>query len=263
MKGLHIFLHSVRQVTGNLDSALRISALPFAIQVLAALILLGPDMMMDSGFSPDTANIGYFGSVALNLVVTIFTSLWIAIAWHRFVLRNEVPQGFVPSFAAPRSLAYFGRSFVIGLLCIAVAIPLGVVAGVIAAGLSGATGPGLGSMFILFVLVYLPVAVISYRLSTALPGIALDEERAFSAGWEATKGETETFFVLSVISVVAFFVLSFGGSFLLSFLGTLVLGDVSILSFAWDVALGWMMLMVGLSILTTLYGHYIEKRPLV
>jgi hypothetical protein len=34
------------------------------------------------------------------------------------------------------------------------------------------------------------------------------------------------------------------------------------LSLIWQCVFGWISVMVGLSVLTTLYGHYIEKRAL-
>ena len=37
----------------------------------------------------------------------------------------------------------------------------------------------------------------------------------------------------------------------------------SLFALLWGGAAGWVQLMVSASILTTLYGHYIEKRPLV
>lgn len=257
MKGLLIFLHALRQVTRNLDSALKVSALPYAIQIVAGLILLGPTMFYGQGPDPSmaVAGGGMFASAMLDLVIALFTSVWIAVGWHRFILKNETPTGFVPAFVGRRNWAYFVRSFGIGLLCILAAFPLGMVGGLIAFPFFGEGGPGFAGIAIIFIVTYLPITMISYRLSTALPGCALDAQSAFGAGWEATRGETATILALAVISVVVFFLGSFVGDF--------VLGGFSILRLAWSLLFGWFAIMVGLSILTTLYGHYIEGRPLV
>ena len=37
----------------------------------------------------------------------------------------------------------------------------------------------------------------------------------------------------------------------------------SLIASAWSFVSQWIVIMVGVSILTTLYGHYVEERPLV
>jgi hypothetical protein len=51
-------------------------------------------------------------------------------------------------------------------------------------------------------------------------------------------------------------------SFAVALVGTLAFQAIG-LGLVWDFVFGWVQLMVGVSILTTLYGHYIEKRPLM
>ena len=43
----------------------------------------------------------------------------------------------------------------------------------------------------------------------------------------------------------------------------LIFDRIPVVSIIWDIAVTWLVTMVGVSILTTLYGHYIQKRPLV
>jgi hypothetical protein len=58
---------------------------------------------------------------------------------------------------------------------------------------------------------------------------------------------------------------------LLSVIGAMLLGLPNMFLFApgsvpgliWQVVTQWVTVMVGASILTTLYGHYVEGRPLV
>ena len=257
MKGLTIFSHSLRQVTGNLEGALKVSALPYAAQFLASLALLGPAAM--AGQADPAAAFSAEGGpsivlVLLNLVITLVASIWIAVAWHRYILKNEAPTGFVPIFNGNRIFAYFLRSLGIAVLFIVLAIPLGIVAALIAAPFFSITGPNVVGMLIIMVITYVPLAVLAYRLSTSLPAMALDEGGSFLAGWEATKGENGAIAVLAVVSVL----LVFAGSAI----GIFVLGKVLVLALAWAFAFNWLVMMVGVSILTTLYGHYIEKRAL-
>ncbi len=257
MKGLEIFSHSLRQVTGNLDGALKVSALPYAAQFLANLALLGPAAM--AGHADPAAAFSAEGGpsivlILLNLVFTLVTSIWMAVAWHRYILKSEAPTGFVPNFNGNRILAYFLRSLGIAVLFIVLAIPLGIVAALIAAPFFSMTGPSVIGMLIIMVITYVPLAVLAYRLSTSLPAMALDEGGSFLAGWDATKGENGAIAVLAVISVLLMFVGSMIGIFVFS--------KLLILSLAWAFAFNWLVAMVGVSILTTLYGHYIEKRAL-
>ena len=258
MKGLDIFLHSLKQVLGNLPGALKVSALPYAVQFLAAILLIGPAMMsgsMDPSAMMSGEGAPNFALVLLNLLITLVTSIWIAVAWHRYILKNEAPAGFVPAFRGDRILAYFLRAFGIGLLCVLLAIPLGIVAGLIAFPFMSVNGPGIIGLLLIMLITYFPLAVISYRLATALPAAALDESGPFLAGWEATRGQNGTIAVLALITVLVMF-----GS---SVVGLYILGGVMPLFIAWTLAFNWIATMVGLSILTTLYGHYIEKRELV
>jgi hypothetical protein len=171
------------------------------------------------------------------------------------VLKGETPSGFVPPFNKDRIMAYFTRSFGIGLLCVVLAIPLGLLGAAIVFPFMAQTGPTPFGMVVIFFVTYVPIAAISYRLSTALPATALDTASAFSAGWDATKGQTTTFILLALLSVGVYFVVSE--------VGIRLFGGIAGLGLIWNFILNWIATLIGLSILTTLYGHYIEGRPLV
>jgi len=258
MKGLQIFLHSVPQVTGNLSEALRVSLVPYAIQMAVALSLMGPlavasqEPALRFGGEGPTENLL---SALLVVLATGITSVWVTIAWHRFVLKGETPTGWVPGFAGGRSWKYFLRSLGIVLLCIVAAIPLGVVVGGIAATVLDPLANSNLLGLITSVFVILPISFISYRLSAALPAPALDKVGPLTEGWDATKDAKGAIWLLSLMTTV----LMSG----LSYLASLILGDSIAPAIVWELVFGWVVLMIGLSILTTLYGHYIEGRPLV
>lgn len=258
MKGVQIFTHSLKQVLGNLSGAIQVSAIPYAIQFIAAFVLTRPDRMASMAGDPMAMmqNQPSLVAMLLSLVVTIATSVWIAVAWHRFVLKNEVPSGFVPPIHSDRMLGYFLRALGIALICIVLGLVLGFVAGLIGGAIAYATGSVVVTLIFVAIIVYFPIFVIAYRLSTSLPAPAVaDEAGPFMAGWEATKGDTGTFIGLGVISAAIMFANGF--------LSMYVFGGSMILFLIWSLAFNWLATMVGLSILTTLYGHYIEKRELV
>jgi hypothetical protein len=87
-----------------------------------------------------------------------------------------------------------------------------------------------------------------------MPGAALDGGAGIGDAWAATKGEWP-----AMLSLALGFLLV---SILLGLLAA-VLAIVPVVGIVAQLAVNWFIGMLGLSILTTLYGHYIEKRPLV
>ncbi|CAN1560806.1 hypothetical protein MCELHM10_02636 [Paracoccaceae bacterium] len=257
MKGVAIFLHSLRQVTGNLPSAIKVSALPYAVQFLVTFFLTRPDKIAAMANDPAAMMAGGPSLIAqlLSFLVIFATSVWMAVAWHRFVLRNESPSSFVPPIDPDRMLGYFLRSLGVGVICFLLLIVFGFVAGLVGGAVAYATGSTFILLLVVAILVYFPVFVIAYRLMTALPAPAVaDEAGPFMAGWDATKGQNETFIGLGVISALVIFANGF--------IVFNLVGASTVLFLAWTLAFNWFATMVGLSILTTLYGHYIEKRAL-
>lgn len=251
MKGVQIFVHSVRQVFGNLGDAIKISALPYAIQMLAVFLLLGsidrtgPEMM--SGLTGT-----FILKLTLVIVVTLVTSMWMAVVWHCFILRNERPTGFIPRFLPNRIWAYFRRTLgIIGIFAI-----LGVAFGTVAGLVTGLLFPkGRLRLMSFMILLYFPLLIIFYRFATALPAAAVGALVSFSAGWDATRWEGGTFAMLAVITIL----LQLAGEVV----DIYVFGGSGVSSDIWNLLFDWILGLVLLSILTTLYGHYIERRELV
>jgi hypothetical protein len=183
--------------------------------------------------------------------------LWIAVAWHRYVLIDEMPGSITPRFNGERLWAYFGRSLLVGvilfLLGMVVMIPFGlIVASIIAA----APGP-LGALYasIPMFVAYLVIGLVGYRYSVILPAAAIGKPIGLSEAWEATGGANGAIFVLALVSSLSVVVLDFATAW------------VAIRSPWWigvplQLLVNWGELIVGVSIITTLYGHYVERRPL-
>lgn len=259
MKAWRIFTHSVRQVFGNMDAALRISAVLYLAQVVVQFAILGTLMlkteaerqaMIEAGRLPWTG-------MLIFLLVAVIGGLWMAVGWHRYVLTEERP-GLVPPLHGDRMLGYFGKGLLIGLIMLIPTMIMVAIAGGVAAAFTHPSAGGsvnIAAVTLATYLVLLPIAVLWTRLSTMLPGAALQAGVPILTGWKATKGETGTFFALVVIWAVVVG--------LIQAIGTYIFGSFVILAVAWQVLSGWVLVMVGISILTTLYGHYIEKRPLV
>lgn len=250
MKGVQILGHSLRQVTSNLPDAMRISGALYAVQGIVAALFGGA--MMSGGMAMGGGGFGL--GFILVLAVSLVTAMWIAVAWHRYVLLAENPKTPLPPLMTDRMLAYFLRSLVIGIVLIVAGAVLGAVIGSLAMGLMTNGAAGLGFL-VMALLVQLPLIFLGFRLATALPGAALGVDHGLMAGWNATQSDWKTILQLSVIVALALWVINMIGIF--------VFGGFGVAALLWQFVTGWFVMMIGLSVLTTLYGHYIEGRPLV
>jgi hypothetical protein len=254
MKGLQIFTHSVRQVFGNLSAALRVSGLLYLVQV-GVSFAVGVSAFTDQAAMRGMMQRGEFpwGGFFLVLLVSVVTSLWIAVAWHRYVLKVE-QSGILPPFKGDRILAYFLKGLLIFIILIPLLLILGFVAGIIVGALMRSENL-VAALVVGALVIYLPIGVVGFRLSSILPGVAIGEGYGIADGWAATDGQSGALAVVVLLSIALGLVLGLPNQFLLP--------PNSVPALIWQLISGWIMLMVGISVLTTLYGHYIEKRPLV
>lgn len=251
-----IFLHSFRQVFGNLSGALKVSGVLMLVQ-FAVFLTIGRSMPTDEAGMRQLMMQGEmpWGRIFLGGLVTTVLWLWIVVGWHRYILLNEQPR-LVPAFRPDRMLGYFGKSLLVGLILLPLALIVGFVAGSIASGMVQGGGNVIPALVAMGLIVYVPLAVVAMRLGTMLPGAALEPGVPVFSGWEATRGATFT--ILGVV------VLTGGFALLLEFVGMRIFGEpVSGPALVYELVKQWIIALVGASILTTLYGHYIEKRPIV
>ncbi len=253
-----IYMHSLRQVLGNIGPALRISLVPTALQyglmfAISRTSLPDPPALetaMRSGHPP-------LLPLAAITLVSIFCGTWIAVDWHRFVLLGEQPKGWVPTLMGERMLTYFGRSLLIVMAPIAVelalVVPLFLVSG--AVGLVARPLAALVMTVGLFAFIGV-LATVLFRLSTILPAAALGADSRLRAAWGATRGQNGTLLGLAALYVLSVLALTVPQAFF---------AEIGLLIFAvaWQVAAGWAAAMLLLSIFTTLYGHFVQNRALV
>jgi hypothetical protein len=112
------------------------------------------------------------------------------------------------------------------------------------------------ALLVMALIVCVPVATVGMRLGSMLPGAALEPGVPVLSGWDATWGATLT--ILGVVVLSVFFAAA------LDFLGSRFFANpASAVALVYELIKQWVIAMVGASILTTPYGHYVEKRPLV
>lgn len=226
--------------------ALRISAVPFLVSVTMLVATLAP------GFGSDDASAGSLSPIAGLFFIAIFTAatLWMAVAWHRYVLAEDM-RGLGPAFHGARMAAYLFKSLAITAIMILAATPVALV--LFAIMLFVESDPAMVGF-----LVPVPAAVILLggflRLGTMLPGVAMRAGVPLMAGWKATSGQMWCFLQLGAMWVVLGWATDTITSALIS--TNMVIG------FVWSVLELWVLSLMGPALLTTLYGHYIEGRPL-
>ncbi|MBO9446046.1 hypothetical protein [Ruegeria sp. R14_0] len=254
MLGWQIFVHSVRMVFGNLKQVLQITIGPalIATALIVGLFMVSGiplEALDDSaeGLPAGTSAASVFLFV-LGLVVVIFvTMFWIAVSWHRFILLEEYPSGILPTFRFDRILAYLGRILMLGILLAIAWLPMGLVFAVL--------GQGLAGLSIILTAVYAVFLIVCfYRLSIILPAAAIGNPITISEAWNSTTGISGSILVLLVVTFLfqmlvqlvfsALVFIPVLGVLLMVFFGTLVLP------------------MINVSLFTTMYGLFVEKRQL-
>jgi hypothetical protein len=251
--GFRIFLHSVRLVFSQLNAAFRISGLLYILTiVLTALVFLFLPRNPD-GQQPVMAQyLPAFAAFAVVGLISLVLYLWTAVSWHRFVLLDELPEGRVPPFRGDRVLAYFGRGLQVALIGMVVVFISSMVLGALMALTNNSP-----VVAILTMLIVLSIGlVIAYRLAPVFPGAAIGQPLGIGAAWAATRGASGTIIVLAIVSAIASIVIDLPANLLNLLPAGMWLG------FIWVCITGWVKLMVGASILTTLYGVYVEKRSI-
>lgn len=252
MLGWQIFAHSVRMVIGNLKQVLQITFGPslVATAVIVALFFV-LDVPLDqlnttTGELPAGVSSGSVIGFLVGFMVVIFvTMFWIVVSWHRFVLLEEYPRGIFPTFRFDRILAYFGRVLLLGILMAIAFLPAGAV-------LSALGGGALSVVFVIVLVVFLIIGF--YRLSIILPAAAIGQPLTLGQAWNNTAGAGGAIIVLLLVSFVFQVVVQ---------LVFTALAFIPVLGVLLSLFFGVLVLpLINVSILTTMYGVFVEKRQL-
>lgn len=262
MLGFRLFLHALRMILGNFSAAVRISTPIIVMAVVLGWMSVGiashPDAVRMPGggvqipFEAVSARFGVSFLIALLLAIVGF--LWTAVAWHRYTLLEEVPGALMPRWNGGAIRAYLVAGIVLVLLLFAAALVLGIVGGLLSVTLAQAGLPAMAVAMVFGAVVYVPAVIISYRIAAILPAAAVGRKIGVGDAWRATRGATGALLVLAIITVV--FSLAAGAPVAALTRIALPLGLI------WQALINWLGMLLGISILTTIYGHFVEKRDL-
>jgi hypothetical protein len=257
MDGWLIFSHSARLVLRNWKEALQIGLVPIGLVVAVGLVSLGRDfltMVFSGGPTVMSDDVAALAGVGVKLVLVwifgLFMMLSVVVNWHRFVLLEAYPSGWLPPFHAALVLGYFGRIIMLVLIVTAAMVPLAIVAALLDGGtggpgvITGLVVTGAGLFF----------GIAFYRVAAILPAGAIGRPITLGQAWQATQGSTTTIVMLVLVLFAVNLVLQMGVALLM-----LVFVPLGILAaMTTTVFLG----LVSVSVLTTFYGVYIEGRSI-
>ena len=255
--GPQLVVKSLALIWRNLGSALRATAVPLGIgfAVAAALAGITGASLLDvpaRGGDPFSGEVSA-AQVGLLLGATVsaaFGLLWAAVAWHRFVLLEEVP-GIVPALRGDRIGSYLWA----WVRLIGPILLVGLVVAVIGAAI-GAVAAALGSPALALLLFFgLNVLAVygTLRFSLVLPAAAVGRSMGVFESWARTKEARDAILIAAALLAVLNGVIGAAGG---------ALGLAGWPGTVLSLGVSWFGFVLGLSILTAIYGHVVEGRPL-
>lgn len=275
MQAWKLFSHSVLQIIRNFKAVLLITFIPFIILSVPIFTVMSAVPQIIEGAVDDPSSgiffqLEFFGRsipfesfssfiwlLLFSLAFAGIVSLWAVVAWHRFILLNEPPQNPFSKENLLRMASYFKTL----ILLIIIIIPIFLVTSLLSSFVLAKvlTSP-VGAKTILIMILWATLFsaffwTIYLRLCPALPASALGEDVSFFDGYMETRGATITFFIMGI----AFTLAGMSYEFLLDIIPVHLFGLSQICEFV----AAWLAFVFNLSLITTLYGHYVEKRALV
>ena len=187
---------------------------------------------------------------ALYFMALFIGFAWMAVAWHRHVLLNEAETPFL-RFPATRIAAYLGVATLFALIIILPILFISVPVTITFLADDGGP-PGAAYLLAVYITIFLGTVVFG-RLGAVLPGVALGPVDNLFLGWSATRGATGAIAVATFLLMVSQYAVGWFTS-LLPFLPWAIR--------ALDAVLQWPLAMLGVSLLTSTYMHYLQGRPL-
>ena len=253
--------HILQSTLRNLPFAFHVSwpwmAIMFPLQAAVTLYVTANFPSLDpNNIDPKTAMQLLSVQVPAGIMSLIATSS-VAVSWHRYILLDEVPVGWQRLRLDGPVLRYFGNAILLSVIIVALAlIPA------LAIGLIGTATGGVATIALMPLLLALLV-VIGLRLSVKFPAVALEhKEFGFKSAWQATNSNTLPFFLL-ILTLVAVGVIVALVATVISLPFGWIQSDFSAMAIlAIQFVVNWVMMIFSVTVLTTLYGYFVEKRSL-
>ncbi len=248
--------HAINSVRNNLAYAFRISWPWYAVMAPLVIML----MLLSTYFTAGNPDSGAGGTALIDSIrglLTMVAFASIAVNWHRYILLDEVPRGRDILRLDEKAWRYFGNMILLFLILLTIGGVIGLPIGFIG-GLAGSQE----GIVIFTALLVVPVAgVVALRLGTKFPAIALGR-RDFSMrdAWAATAGNNLPIFFV-VLFEVAGAVAVIAVISLLAYLANQISATLAVvIAIILGLVVNWVFTIFSITILTSLYGFFIEGR---
>jgi hypothetical protein len=259
--------HAIKSTTDNIRFAFHISwpwiLMLLPLNVATNLYIVFNNLQPERGGEPDLAALGKFLTISAPLAIaSVVAYASIAVNWHRYILKDEVADGWQRLRVDGLTWRYIGNFILIFLLIMACVFGAALgftLAGFVIRAIAGETITAIILVPVIFAL-YLYAVVSTYRLSVKLPAIALGRgDFTMRDAWNATQGNDWRLLGLLCLFIVCMLLVGVG-----SLLATLIfnnLGTIGLsVSIAIQVLVNWVATILGVTLLTSLYGYFVEGR---
>lgn len=248
--GWDIVRHSFSMLFRNIGNALRISIGPILLALVASVAIVGILQISPARIAWELSTNSISGNtglaILLLLLLYIFVSAWIAVAWHRFILLEDYP-GLLPAVSGRPIMPYIGKTLLLGLVMMLALIPALLVIGL----LSAVFDPTSGLFSIIGIGLMLYFSYMWLRFGLVLPATAVGRPMGVTEAWRATAPHANAILGTGALLIV----INAGASVVSAVMPQTV-------ALVLDLVVSWITLMIGTSVLTTLYGVIVERRTL-
>ncbi len=270
MRQLPVFsalFHALKSTTDNLGFAFHISwpwiVLLLPINIITTLYMLFNGLQIAPGTNPDPALVAKVFIVSTPLfIVSLISYSSIAVNWHRYVLLDEVPQGWARFRIDELTWRYIGNALLIALIVAGAFLLVSIVITLITAALVMLLGQAIGIIFYTACVIALVTygIIAFYRMGIKLPAVALGRnDYKMKNAWADSAGNEWR--ILGLVGLMVAMMLIAG---LLLFLSALIFTNFGVIglsiSIAIQVMVNWVATIFGVTLLTSLYGFFVENR---
>ena len=255
---LAILAHAMRMLVFETSTTLKVLA-PALTLVLGCSIGIGfltPDIVTLLESDPDDMIVPTTGSAALFAMlglVGLCGYALMAILWHRHVLLNgaERPDELRPDMSI--FFSYIWRAIVVGCVQLVAAVPVTLAMGVLGAALVQDNPQGIATTIIgLFGgLIFIWIAL---RFSVVLPAAALAQRMSIGDSWRLTVPVSGTLWGVAALLT--------GLNMFIYLVADALVPDQGMIALVVQTVIFIVEGLIFVSVLTTLYGHLVEKRSL-
>lgn len=254
MTGLKIARKSFQLITSNFQDVFRICAVLYLFDYVSSALATYLTTGVWTLDPPDpNTNLNTLTDVTLfiaTLAIPTVITIWVAVAWHRYVLLEESPQGWIPRWNKKASLAYFLNGLKLMLLFL-LYLSLLIILTFLAAPLALLSSNPFFIFLVSLILVTLFLCVF-LRICLAFPAAAIGKKMTMTDSWNATSPYSSSLFFLA--GILGLFSHSLQTVSETIDMNVLLSSVVFLLNIVWGF---W-----TLSIMTVLYGCIIEGRDI-